>query len=124
MGSVPWRSLWASNAHPTGYNLSAGGPVLEPELDAMVISPVAGHSLSLRPVVLRGDAVVRVTACRVNAGSAVIEDGQVSCALRDGDIVEVRKSRAVMRLIPHPGVTFFQTLSNKLHWGHSPHHEA
>jgi len=108
----------------TGYNLSVGGPVLEPELEAMVVAPVAPHSLSLRPVVLRADAVIEVTATRVNRGSAVIVDGQVSRGVRNGDTVEVRRSAAVMKLMPLPGRTFFGVLAGKLHWGKSPHHDG
>jgi NAD+ kinase len=106
----------------TGYNLSVGGPIMEPTLDAIVISPIAPHSLALRPIVLRGDATVRVTATRVNAGSAIIVDGQVSSGLCDGDVVEVRRARRGMFLLPHPGRMFFSTLAEKLQWGLSPHH--
>jgi NAD+ kinase len=125
------RPLWryrgdgivvATATGSTGYNLSIGGPVLEPELEAIIVSPMAPHSLSLRPIVLRAEAVVQITATRVNRGSAVIVDGQVSRTIGDGDTVEVRRSRSVMALVPHPDRTFFQTLSGKLHWGKSPHH--
>jgi NAD+ kinase len=127
------RSLWryrgdgivvATPTGSTGYNLSAGGPILVPELAAMVVSPVAPHSLSLRPVVLGAEAEVHITATRVNAGSAVIVDGQISRNVRDGDVVEVRRSPAVLKLVPRPGRSFFQMLADKLHWGMSPHHES
>ena len=106
----------------TGYNMSAGGPILEPTLDAVAITPVAPHSLSMRPIVVRSDRPIRITATRVNPGTAVIVDGQVSSALCDGQVVEVSRADVPMRLIPHPGRTFFQTLSSKLQWGRSPHH--
>jgi NAD+ kinase len=113
----------ATSTGSTGYNLSAGGPILEPELEAIVVAPLAPHSLSLRPVVLRAESAVFITATRVNRGSAVIVDGQISRGIGDGDIVEVRRSRARMKLVPHPGRTFFQMLAGKLHWGKSPHHD-
>ena len=106
----------------TGYNMSAGGPILEPTLDAVAITPVAPHSLSMRPIVVRSNAPIRITATCVNAGTAVIVDGQVSSALCDGQVVEVSRADVPMRLIPHPGRVFFDTLSNKLQWGRSPHH--
>ena len=112
-------------ATPTGstaYNLSANGPVLEPTLDAIVITPVAPHTLSLRPIVVRSDRVIRISAAQVNRGTCVIVDGQVTSDLRDADVVEVRKARYVARLIPHPGRTFFDTLTRKLQWGQSPYH--
>ncbi len=106
----------------TGYNMSASGPILEPTLDAVVITPVAPHTLSLRPIVVRSDQPIRITASRVNSGTAVIIDGQVSSGLCDGDTVEVRKAPMPAKIIPHPGHPFFQTLTSKLQWGRSPHH--
>ncbi|HUS48132.1 MAG TPA: NAD(+)/NADH kinase [Phycisphaerae bacterium] len=107
----------------TGYNMSAGGPILEPTLDAVTITPVAPHTLSMRPIVVRSDLTISITATRVNPGTAVIIDGQVSGGLCDGDTVEVRRAKMPMRLIPHPGRSFFETLSDKLQWGLSPHHQ-
>jgi len=106
----------------TGYNMSVGGPILEPSLDAMAISPIAPHSLSLRPIVIAGDHHIRISAASVNVGSAVIVDGQVSTGLCDGDLVEVSRSPYCMRIVPNPARTFLDTLSNKLQWGQSPHH--
>jgi len=104
----------------TAYNMSAGGPIMEPTLEAVVITPIAPHSLSMRPIVVRGDEVIRVTAMRVNAGSAVIVDGQISTPLHEGDVVTIRRAEKGMRLIPHPGRPFFVTLTDKLQWGRSP----
>lgn len=106
----------------TGYNLSAGGPILDPTLDAVVITPVASHTLSVRPIVVRSDLTIRITATQVNPGTSIIVDGQVTSGLFDGDVIEVRKAAYRMRFIPHLGWTFFKTLTHKLHWGHSPHH--
>ena len=106
----------------TGYNMSAGGPIVEPTLDAVAITPIAPHTLSARPIVVRSDEPIRITATRVNRGTAVIVDGQVSSGLCDGDTVQVSRSSASMKLIPHPGRAFFRTLANKLKWGQSPHH--
>ncbi len=106
----------------TGYNMSAGGPVLEPTLDAVVITPIAPHTLSIRPIVVRSDETIRITANHVNTGTAVIIDGQISSGLCDGDVVEVRRMEKPARIIPHPGKVFLETLANKLQWGRSPHH--
>jgi len=106
----------------TGYNMSAGGPIMEPTLEALAITPVAPHSLSIRPIVVGTDKPIRITAKRVNVGSAVIIDGQISGELCDGDVVEVRRAGYRMRVFPHPGRSFFRTLTTKLQWGQSPHH--
>jgi len=108
----------------TGYNMSAGGPIMEPTLEAMVITPTAPHTLSLRPIVVPPAPAVVITAVAVNAGTALIVDGQIPYDLRDGDVVEVAKAEVVARIIPHPGRSFFGTLSSKLQWGLSPHHEC
>ncbi len=106
----------------TGYNMSAGGPILEPTLDAVTITPVAPHTLSMRPIVVRSDTTIRITASRVNPGTAVIIDGQASSALCDGDTVEVCRAEKPAMIVPHPGRGFFKTLADKLQWGRSPHH--
>ena len=106
----------------TGYNMSAGGPIMAPTLDAITITPIAPHSLSMRPIVVRTDRPIRITAARLNEGSSVIIDGQVSTELCDGDVLEVSRASAPMRLFPHPGRAFFDTLTTKLQWGRSPHH--
>jgi NAD+ kinase len=107
----------------TGYNMSAGGPILEPTLDAVAITPIAPHSLALRPIVVRSDRSIRITAQDVNPGTSAIIDGQLCNALCDGDTVEVRRADVPARIFTHPGRPFFTTLADKLHWGKSPHHE-
>ena len=106
----------------TGYNMSAGGPILDPTLHAVTITPVAPHTLSLRPIAVGIDRPIRVTAVRVNEGTAAIVDGQVRSNLHDGDVLEIRRAARCARIIPHPGRAFFHTLASKLQWGHSPHH--
>lgn len=106
----------------TGYNMSAGGPILEPTLDAIAITPIAPHSLSMRPIVARTDQPLRIGATRVNPGSAILVDGQISMPLKAGQTVAARRAAVALRIIPHPGRTFFGTLSSKLQWGRSPHH--
>ena len=83
---------------------------------------MAAHSFSLRPIVVRSDLTIRVTARRVNPGTAVSVDGQVTSGLCEGDVVEISKAPWGLRYIPHPGKAFFDTLTQKLKWAHSPHH--
>ena len=114
--------LIATPTGSTGYNMSAGGPIMEPALDAMTITPIAPHSLTLRPIVVGSDRRIEVRAGHVNSGTAIIIDGQVTAGLSDGDMIVVGKAARGARIIPHPGRSFFQTLSHKLKWGISPHH--
>lgn len=106
----------------TGYNLSAGGPILRPTLNSVVITPVAPHTLSLRPIVVGPRPPLRIVASRVNRGTTMIIDGQIPCALQEGQVLEVRQAKEPMRIIPHPGRPYFDMLAEKLHWGQSPHH--
>lgn len=114
--------ILATPTGSTGYNMSAGGPILEPTLDAVTITPIAPHTLTLRPITIGIDQPVRVTAERVNEGTAVIVDGQVHARLHDGDVIEARRAKAPARIFRHPGRPFFQTLASKLQWGSSPYH--
>jgi len=106
----------------TGYNLSTGGPILDPAIEAIAVTPVAAHSLAMRPIVIRADVPVRITISRINPGTALIVDGQVSTGLVEGRPVEVARAACRARIIPHPGRTFFTRLTEKLQWGRSPHH--
>lgn len=108
----------------TGYNLSAGGPVLQPTLDAVTITAIAPHTLSIRPIVLRSDQDIRIACTRVNEGTTVLIDGQIPSGLCDNDTIVVRRAEHPARIVPHPGHHFFSTLANKLQWGLSPHHPA
>lgn len=107
----------------TGYSLSAGGPILEPSLETIVITPVAPHTLSMRPVVVSGDATIRITTEHLNPGTTLVVDGQISTPLSEGQVVEIRRADHAASIIPHPGRSFFKTLSDKLHWARSPHHK-
>ncbi|MFB3894172.1 MAG: NAD(+)/NADH kinase [Phycisphaerae bacterium] len=104
----------------TGYNMSLGGPIMEPTVEAMAVTPMAPHSLTVRPIVVKPVPPIRVLASRTNAGTTVIIDGQVSCPLAQGDAVEVRRAPYELKLVIHPGRRYFQTLSDKLQWGRGP----
>lgn len=106
----------------TGYNLSAGGPILEPTLQAMVITPLAPHSLSMRPIVVPSDGTIRITTSQLNPGTKLVIDGQVSTPLAEGQTIEIRRAECNAKVISHPGRDFFRRLTEKLHWGRSPHH--
>jgi NAD+ kinase len=110
-------------ATPTGstaYNLSVGGPILDPALQAMVLAPIAPHTLSARPTVIDAGKTLSVKAARVNPGTSLMLDGQDTTQLTEGDTVTIRRSDRSVRTLPCPGRSFFDTLADKLHWGHGP----
>jgi NAD+ kinase len=106
-------------ATPTGstaYSLSAGGPILFPIMDAVVITPICPHTLTDRPVVLPGSQQIEVTLL-TDQDVMVTVDGQEGLALRQHDRVQVRQADARVRLIRFPQKHFFSVLRAKLKWG-------
>ncbi len=108
-------------ATPTGstaYSLSAGGPLILPSLEAIVLTPICPHSLSQRPLVLPQTCEVAVDASgRAGGGIKLTVDGQVGRELSDGDRVSVRRSEHPVRLLIPPGRSRFEVLRQKLRWG-------
>ena len=106
-------------ATPTGstaYNLSAAGPILFPTMDAVVLTPIAPHTLSNRPIVVPGAQRIEV-ALLIDQEVMLTMDGQVGVPLRERDVVEVQKAAARIRLVRFPQKDFFSVLRTKLKWG-------
>ena len=100
----------------TAYSLSAGGPILFPAMDAIVLTPICSHTLTNRPIVLPAGQRVEVTLL-TDQEVMVTVDGQVGLNLREGDTVEVRQATARIRLVRFPQQGFFSVLRTKLKWG-------
>jgi NAD+ kinase len=102
----------------TAYNLAAGGPILTPDLEAIVLTPICPHTLTNRPVVVRGGA--RITVTNVSGGPVMLTiDGQWNRELAANDVIEVRKADRPLRAF-RPGSAFFAILRQKLSWGTRP----
>jgi NAD+ kinase len=108
----------ASATGSTAYNLAAGGPIVHPTVDALVVTPIAPHTLTNRPVVLPGSAEVevRMEADGAAADVFVTYDGQSGYPVTRGDVVRVRKSDRALRLVT-PARSYFEVLREKLKWG-------
>jgi NAD+ kinase len=106
-------------ATPTGstaYSLSAGGPILFPTMDAVVLTPICSHTLTNRPIVLPGTQRIEVTL--LSSQEIVLTvDGQVGFGLRERDSVEVARAASRIRLVRFPHKHFFSVLRTKLKWG-------
>jgi NAD+ kinase len=100
----------------TAYNLSAGGPLLDPDLAAMVLNPICPHTLSHRPLVLPDDRAVEVELCSP-AEATLTLDGQVEEPLQPGERVRIARSSHPARFVVVPGHDHFETLRTKLGWG-------
>lgn len=107
-------------ATPTGstaYSLSAGGPILQPELEAFVLTPICPHTLSQRPIVLPQSVCIEIRV-RTRGGEVQLTvDGQEGIELREGDVVGVQRSEQPIRLVASPFRTRFEILRQKLGWG-------
>ena len=100
----------------TAYSLSAGGSVVSPDAEVLMLTPICPHTLSIRPIVVSLASTVRVRLCRVHAEVSFAADGQVLGNLGAGDTVEVRRSRRSVRLLRPEGASFFATLRTKFGW--------
>lgn len=101
----------------TAYSLSAGGPVLVPDMDAVVATPISPHTLAVRPVVVPADSTLTVEVRPRSEDTILTVDGQSGVELGVGDRVEARRSPDPVRLVQFPGQSFFSVLRRKLRWG-------
>jgi NAD+ kinase len=101
----------------TAYNLSSGGPILNPQLPVIVLTPICPHAFSLRPVVVPDDSAIEVTLETLDEKVHLTLDGQESTTLRPGDTVRLTRSSACALLVKVSGRTFYDSLRGKLGWG-------
>ncbi|MFL5576132.1 MAG: NAD(+)/NADH kinase [Gemmatimonadaceae bacterium] len=101
----------------TAYSLSAGGPVVVPTVESIVLTPISPHTLAIRPVVLPPSAVIEVQPIDGPAELLVTVDGQVGTTFASGETLTVRRSPHPVKIVRFPGTTFFARLRHKLGWG-------
>lgn len=115
-------------ATPTGstaYSLSAGGPVIVPGVEALVVTPVCAHTLAVRPLVVRASATIVVEPMPEWADDVLVSfDGQTGSPLGVGGRVEVRRAECRVKLVRLDGVSWFARMRHKLHWGDLSEREA
>lgn len=118
LGSLAADGLVVST--PTGstaYSLSAGGPIVEPTIETILVTPVAAHALAIRPFILPPDAVVELQPDDAPEEVLVTVDGQVGTTLVHGHSLTVRRSEQPVRIVRIDGATFFGRLRAKMGWG-------
>ena len=101
----------------TAYNLSAGGPIIFPSMNAIVITPICPFTLSNRPIVVPDDSVIEVRLMTESEEVALTLDGQVGFPLQAGDRALIRKSNATFNLVQPANRNYFDVLRDKLKWG-------
>ena len=108
-------------ATPTGstaYNLAAGGPIVHPAVDAVLLTPIAPHTLTNRPIVIHADAEVQVRPIMDGHDEVFVTfDGQSGFPLAADDVVSIQRARQAMLLVKSANRTYFDVLRQKLKWG-------
>jgi NAD+ kinase len=107
-------------ATPTGstaYNLSAGGPIVYPSMNAVVLTPICPFTLTNRPIVVPDGAEIELKLPGDHKGVLLTLDGQTGIPLNSGDTVSIRKSETTFNLVQPPNRNYFDVLRNKLKWG-------
>lgn len=100
----------------TGHSLSAGGPILSPESSSLVLSPICPHSMTVRPVVLPGDAVLDIELDEDSKPLVLACDGQPMGELGPGDTLHTQYGQTVVELLHLPGYSYWEVLRTKLNW--------
>lgn len=101
----------------TAYSLAAGGPILLPTMDAIIVNPICPHSLGARPVVMPGNKTVLVQAESVEQSIMFSADGQVREELAVGQRIEIKQADYSIKLVSYQGRSFYDVLRAKLNWG-------
>lgn len=102
----------------TGYSLSAGGPIVQPLMKCIVLTPICPHTLTNRPIVISYQSVVRIVVkSSFDEMVYLTLDGQVGVELQEGDMIEVQRAQATTALVASPDKDYFAVLRTKLKWG-------
>ena len=107
-------------ATPTGstaYSLAAGGPIVHPSIDCVIITPICPHALTQKPIVVPGDQEIRIVLKHHIDNVFLTLDGKAGQPLRQGDCLEVKRSPNRVLLVRNPDIDYFGILRQKLHWG-------
>jgi NAD+ kinase len=101
----------------TGYSLSANGPIVHPDLNCLLITPICPHTLTNRPIVVAGDALINVRLLPMNEDVFLTLDGQVGFELKYNDCIRVERATQRTRLVMSKSKDYYEVLRTKLKWG-------
>ncbi len=107
-------------ATPTGstaYSLSAGGPIIHPSMQTLVLSPICPFTLTNRSILIPDQSIIQVKLDAEYNDVRVTLDGQESYKMKAGDILEIQKTKTTLQLIKGPNKNYYKILRKKLHWG-------
>ncbi len=101
----------------TGYSLSSGGPILLPEMDSIILSPICPHTLTVRPIVIPGNSKIEIEAYSGYETVTINKDGQQIYKIKPPVRLLIKKSEKYLKLFKRVNKDYFQTLREKLMWG-------
>ena len=104
----------------TAYSLSAGGPIVYPGKELIIINPICPHTLTNRPVIFPEKSRLKITMWTKDIGATVTLDGQESYRVGPGDVIDIKRSRYVTKLVLSPHRSYGEILRSKLGWGGLP----
>jgi NAD+ kinase len=107
-------------ATPTGstaYSLSAGGPIVSPEVGGILITPICPHSLTLRPLIVPDTADIGITLTASSETSLLTIDGQNALPLKEGETIKATVHARTLRMVVSPTISYYSLLNKKLKWG-------
>ena len=104
----------------TAYNVSAGGPIVDPNLEAMVVTPLAAHSLAFRSFVVCPGCTLRIDVARANPGTSLVLDGQIPVPLDAGQRVIIHRHPRKARFVSNPATTYWRILLERMRWAAPP----
>lgn len=104
----------------TAYSLSAGGPIVFPGNDLIIVNPICPHTLTNRPIIFAEDSSLKITLWSKDKGAMLTLDGQEAYKIRSGDVVTVRRSKHSTMLVLSPYRSYGEILRSKLGWGDLP----
>jgi NAD+ kinase len=110
----------ASPTGSTAYSLSAGGPLITPSLDSIIVTPISAHALAIRPIVLPPNVTVTLESADGPEEVLITVDGQAGTQLASADRLTIRRAPRPVRIVRFPGNSFFDRLRVKLGWGGLP----
>lgn len=104
----------------TAYNVSAGGPIVHRDQHAIIITPLAAHSLAFRPIVIGADSVLRIKMLRTIPGTVLVSDGRISANLAEGQTVTIQRHTKRARIVDNPSTSYWNILMDKMRWAAPP----
>jgi len=101
----------------TAYCLAANGPIVHPQVLAMIVVPICAHSLTLRPLVVPADSKISIKVNTKGGDTHLIADGRLGRKVRDTDVIKITRAKKPLRLVISPTMNYYEILRTKLGWG-------